>query len=146
MLLPSDTQLGRQSYYEAIALIDERIALHGIACDRVKGYLTVADSARKALALAAAMCITCRASAATVWPSPGWPGNWWRKQWRGRPGSSMCLPSCSTGVFRADRCCACPVWCWVRCTTGCGTSCEINHAITTPLNEPASPGWFVPTG
>jgi gamma-glutamylputrescine oxidase len=36
---------------EAIALMDERIAQHAIACDRVHGYVTVADSARKARAL-----------------------------------------------------------------------------------------------
>ena len=40
---------------EAINLMDERIAKHGIACDRVKGYLYVADSARKARALEADM-------------------------------------------------------------------------------------------
>ncbi|CAM3304706.1 FAD-binding oxidoreductase [Polaromonas hydrogenivorans] len=57
---PFEQQLGkevaRQAWamsLEAIALMDERIARHGIACDRVKGYLTVADSARKARALAA---------------------------------------------------------------------------------------------
>ena len=38
---------------EAIALIDERIAAHAIDCDRVRGYLYVADSPRKARALAA---------------------------------------------------------------------------------------------
>lgn len=36
---------------EAIDLIDQRIATHQIDCDRVKGYLTVADSPRKARAL-----------------------------------------------------------------------------------------------
>jgi len=36
---------------EAIALIDERIAQFAIDCDRVAGYLYVADSARKARAL-----------------------------------------------------------------------------------------------
>jgi gamma-glutamylputrescine oxidase len=57
---PFEQQLGpaaaRQAWamsLEAIALMDERIARHGIACDRVKGYLTVADSARKARTLAA---------------------------------------------------------------------------------------------
>jgi len=57
---PFERQLGRETArqawamsLEAIALIDARIARHGIACDRVKGYLTVADSARKARALAA---------------------------------------------------------------------------------------------
>lgn len=38
---------------EAIALIDQRIAQHRIDCDRVHGYMTVADSPRKARALAA---------------------------------------------------------------------------------------------
>jgi gamma-glutamylputrescine oxidase len=53
-----ESQLGmaaaRQAWdmsLEAIALMDERIARHGIACDRVHGYVTVADSARKARAL-----------------------------------------------------------------------------------------------
>lgn len=36
---------------EAVRLIDERIARHGIDCERVHGYLYVADSARKARAL-----------------------------------------------------------------------------------------------
>ena len=40
---------------EAIELMDERIAAHAIACDRIKGYLYVADSARKARALEADM-------------------------------------------------------------------------------------------
>lgn len=40
---------------EAIDLIDERIAEFGIDCDRVRGYLYVADSARKAKALQADM-------------------------------------------------------------------------------------------
>jgi gamma-glutamylputrescine oxidase len=40
---------------EAIDLIDERIAEFNIACDQVKGYLYVADSARKARALQADM-------------------------------------------------------------------------------------------
>ncbi|MBU6436122.1 MAG: FAD-dependent oxidoreductase [Betaproteobacteria bacterium] len=40
---------------EAIALIDQRIARYGIDCDRVRGYLTVADSPRKARALAQEM-------------------------------------------------------------------------------------------
>ena len=40
---------------EAIDLIDERIAEFDIACDQVKGYLYVADSARKAKALQADM-------------------------------------------------------------------------------------------
>ena len=57
---PFEQQLGqaaaRQAWamsLEAIGLMDERIARHGIACDRVKGYVTLADSARKARALAA---------------------------------------------------------------------------------------------
>ena len=37
---------------EAIDLIDQRIAKHQIDCDRVKGYITVATSAKKAKALA----------------------------------------------------------------------------------------------
>jgi gamma-glutamylputrescine oxidase len=40
---------------EAIDLIDERIAEFDIACDQVKGYMYVADSPRKARALAADM-------------------------------------------------------------------------------------------
>ena len=36
---------------EAIALIDQRVAQHKIDCDRVKGYLTVAISPKKAKAL-----------------------------------------------------------------------------------------------
>jgi gamma-glutamylputrescine oxidase len=38
---------------QALDLIDQRIADHAIACDRVHGYLTVADSARKLQALRA---------------------------------------------------------------------------------------------
>ena len=40
---------------EAVDLVDERIAEFGIDCDRVKGYLYVADSERKARALEADM-------------------------------------------------------------------------------------------
>ena len=40
---------------EALDLIDERIAAFNIECDQVKGYLYVADSARKARALEADM-------------------------------------------------------------------------------------------
>ncbi|WP_334135305.1 NAD(P)/FAD-dependent oxidoreductase [Tepidimonas sp.] len=40
---------------EGVRLIDERIARHAIDCDRVHGYLYVADSARKARALRAEM-------------------------------------------------------------------------------------------
>lgn len=40
---------------DAIELIDRRIAEHGIDCDRVFGYVYVADSARKAAALRAEM-------------------------------------------------------------------------------------------
>ncbi len=54
-----ESQLGRADArrvwdmsLEAIALIDQRIARFGIDCDRVRGYLTVADSPRKARALA----------------------------------------------------------------------------------------------
>ena len=38
---------------EAIRIVDERIAQFDIACDRVHGYITVADSPRKARALVA---------------------------------------------------------------------------------------------
>jgi len=55
---PFEQQLGRADAkrawdlsLEAIDLVDRRIAEHGIACDRVKGYLYVADSPRKARAL-----------------------------------------------------------------------------------------------
>jgi gamma-glutamylputrescine oxidase len=55
-----EAQLGRQDArriwdmsLEGIALIDERMARFGIACDRVHGYLYVADSPRKARALEA---------------------------------------------------------------------------------------------
>ncbi len=55
---PFEQQLGadaaRQVWdmtIEAIGLIDERIERFGIDCDRVSGYLYVADSARKARAL-----------------------------------------------------------------------------------------------
>jgi gamma-glutamylputrescine oxidase len=57
-MAPFEQQLGRSQAkaawdmsIEAIALIDQRIATHHIDCDRVKGYLTVADSPRKARAL-----------------------------------------------------------------------------------------------
>ena len=53
-----ETQLGREDArriwdmsLEAIGLIDARIAAFDIACDRVRGYLYVADSPRKARAL-----------------------------------------------------------------------------------------------
>jgi gamma-glutamylputrescine oxidase len=59
---PFETQLGRQDArlawdmsLEAIDLIDERIASFGIDCDRVDGYLYVADSPKKARALEADM-------------------------------------------------------------------------------------------
>lgn len=55
-----ESQLGRgdarriwDMSLEAISLIDERIAGFGIDCDRVRGYLYVADSPRKARALEA---------------------------------------------------------------------------------------------
>ncbi|MDP3835386.1 MAG: FAD-binding oxidoreductase, partial [Hydrogenophaga sp.] len=55
---PFEAQLGaadaRRAWdmsLEAIDLIDARIAAHGIECDRVHGYVYVADSARKALQL-----------------------------------------------------------------------------------------------
>ncbi len=57
---PLEAQLGRADArrawdisVQAVALIDERIARFGIACDRVHGYLHVADSPRKARALEA---------------------------------------------------------------------------------------------
>lgn len=59
---PFEQQLGRaqaklawDTSLEAIDLIDERIAQFQIDCDRVHGYLYVADSARKARALEADM-------------------------------------------------------------------------------------------
>jgi gamma-glutamylputrescine oxidase len=59
---PFEAQLGAQQSrvawdmsLEAINLIDERIAEFQIDCDQVKGYLYVADSARKARALEADM-------------------------------------------------------------------------------------------
>lgn len=57
---PLESQLGRTDArrmwdmsIEAIALIDQRIARFGIECDRVSGYLYVADSPRKAVKLQA---------------------------------------------------------------------------------------------
>lgn len=57
---PFEQQLGGQASrlawemsLKAVDLIDERIARFGIECDRVHGYLYVADSARKARALEA---------------------------------------------------------------------------------------------
>ncbi|MCW5655545.1 FAD-binding oxidoreductase [Hydrogenophaga sp.] len=47
----ADAQRAWEMSLEAIDLLDARIARHGIACDRVDGYLYVADSARKARAL-----------------------------------------------------------------------------------------------
>jgi gamma-glutamylputrescine oxidase len=59
---PLEQQLGRDKArlawdmtLEAVDLIDERIAAFQIECDRVKGYLYVADSPRKARALEADM-------------------------------------------------------------------------------------------
>ena len=56
---PFERQLGldaaRQAWamsIEAIDLLDQRIAAYGIDCDRVKGYLTVADCPKKSRALA----------------------------------------------------------------------------------------------
>ena len=55
---PFEQQLGREDAdrawamsLEAIDLIDRRIATHGIDCDRVNGYVYVADHPRKARAL-----------------------------------------------------------------------------------------------
>jgi gamma-glutamylputrescine oxidase len=57
---PFEQQLGKEAArlvwdmsLEAIDLIDKRIAEHQIDCDRVHGYLYVADSAKKARALEA---------------------------------------------------------------------------------------------
>lgn len=62
-----EAQLGRQDArriwdmsLEAIGLIDDRIAEFGIACDRVHGYLYVADSARKARALQTELAVAQR--------------------------------------------------------------------------------------
>lgn len=59
---PFEQQLGKEASrlawdmsLEAIDLIDQRIAEHQIDCDRVHGYLYVADSAKKARALEADM-------------------------------------------------------------------------------------------
>jgi gamma-glutamylputrescine oxidase len=59
-LEPFEQQLGARGAQtawnlslEAIDLLDQRIAQHGIDCERVHGYLTVADSTRKARALRA---------------------------------------------------------------------------------------------
>ncbi|MES2945139.1 MAG: FAD-binding oxidoreductase [Pseudomonadota bacterium] len=59
---PFEKQLGAENArlawdmsLEGIRLIDERIAQFGIDCDRVKAYVYVADSARKARALEAEM-------------------------------------------------------------------------------------------
>jgi len=51
----ADARLAWDMSIEAIGLMDERIAKFGIACDRVSGYLYVADSPRKARALEADM-------------------------------------------------------------------------------------------
>jgi gamma-glutamylputrescine oxidase len=51
----ADAKHAWQMSLEAIRLIDERIATYKIDCDRVHGYLYVADSPRKARALAADM-------------------------------------------------------------------------------------------
>lgn len=57
---PYEAQLGaaasRQVWdmsLDAVALLEQRVAQHAIDCDLVKGYLTVADSPRKARALQA---------------------------------------------------------------------------------------------
>lgn len=57
---PFEQQLGREDAQrawdmslEAIDLIDQRIARHGIDCERANGYVYVADSSRKARALRA---------------------------------------------------------------------------------------------
>lgn len=51
----ADARLAWDMSLQAIDLLDQRIAQFGIACDRVHGYLYVADSARKARALEADM-------------------------------------------------------------------------------------------
>ncbi|MHB1198856.1 MAG: NAD(P)/FAD-dependent oxidoreductase [Polaromonas sp.] len=51
----ADAQLAWDMSVEALDLIDERIAAFRIDCDQVKGYLYLADSARKARALEADM-------------------------------------------------------------------------------------------
>ena len=50
---PAQARLAWDMSIEAIHLVDERIAQFNIECDRVKGYIYVADSARKARALEA---------------------------------------------------------------------------------------------
>ena len=45
---PAQARLAWDMSIEAIHLVDERIAQFNIDCDRVKGYIYVADSARKA--------------------------------------------------------------------------------------------------
>ncbi len=47
----ADAQRAWNLSLQALDLIDQRIAAHGIDCDRVHGYTYVADSARKACAL-----------------------------------------------------------------------------------------------
>ena len=49
----ADARLAWDMSIEAIGLMDERIAQHQIDCERVHGYLYVADSPRKARALEA---------------------------------------------------------------------------------------------
>ena len=51
----SDARMAWDMTLEALDLIDERIAAFQIECDRVKGYLYVADSVRKARVLEADM-------------------------------------------------------------------------------------------
>ena len=50
---PAQAKLAWDMSIEAIQLVDERIAQFNIDCDRVKGYMYVADSPRKARALEA---------------------------------------------------------------------------------------------
>ena len=50
---PAQAKLAWDMSIQAIHLVDERIAQFKIDCDRVKGYMVVADSARKARALEA---------------------------------------------------------------------------------------------
>ncbi len=56
----ADARLAWDMTLEALDLIDERIAAFAIRCDQVKGYLYVADSAKKARALEADMLALSR--------------------------------------------------------------------------------------
>ena len=60
---------------QAVDLIEQRIATHGIACDWQRGYTYVADSAKKARALREE-CDDHHLAA--VCPAPGPRGRTWR--------------------------------------------------------------------